>query len=349
MPAMTGAVAQRKREGTIHTSNGNQDVIETGQAVLRQEARAIAAACERLDESFTRAVELVLNCRGRVAVTGMGKAGLIGGKIQATMSSTATPAYFLHPVEALHGDLGMIHPDDVVVALTRSGETQELIQLLPALKRIGCSLLLITGQPQSHCARLSDVVLDIGDTPEACPLGLAPSSSTAAMLAVGDALALTVMQIKDVKPDQYATYHPGGALGRSLMKVAEIMRVGTDCPTVPISGSLQDYYTAIEAAPRRAGAAAVVDGDGLLKGIFTHGDLFRLRGAAGEPDKTPVTDIMTSPCKSARDTDRVADALTVMRRHLIDELPVVDEGGRVVGMIDIQDLIACGFSAFDDQ
>lgn len=346
---MSGAVSKTARESAIDSKSERQAVIEKGLAVLRKEAQAIVAAAERLGESFAQAVELLMGCRGRVAVTGMGKAGLIGGKIQATLSSTATAAYFLHPVEALHGDLGMIQPQDVVIALSRSGETQELIQLLPALKGIGCSIILVTARPRSRCAQLADAVLDIGDAPEACPLGLAPSSSTAAMLAVGDALALTVMERKGVQPDQYAAYHPGGALGRSLMKVQEIMRTGPDCPTVPNDGSLQDYYAAIEQAPRRAGAAAIVDGDGKLEGIFTHGDLFRLKLTSTEPARTPIAEIMTSPCKAARADDRVASALVLMRRHLIDELPVVDEQDRVVGMIDIQDLIASGFSAFDDQ
>ena len=316
--------------------------------MLRKEAQAILAAADRLGDPFAEAVHLLMRCRGRVAVTGMGKAGLIGNKIQATLSSTATAAFFLHPVEALHGDLGMIQPQDVVIALSRSGETQELIELLPSLKRMGCSVILVTARPRSRCAKLADWVLDIGDTSEACPLGLAPSSSTAAMLAVGDALALTVMELKDVQPDQYAAYHPGGTLGRSLMKVGEIMRTGADCPTIPLDGTLQDYYEAIEAAPQRAGAAVIVDGDGRLRGIFTHGDLARLR-PTGEPRVIRMADIMTSPCKSARVTDRVADALRAMRKPRIDELPVIDAADRVVGMIDIQDLIASGFSAFDDQ
>ena len=351
---MSGAVSNTREETAIapdETGEGSnrEAVLAKGLAVLQKEARAILAAADRLGDAFVQAVQLVMRCRGRVAVTGMGKAGLIGDKIQATLSSTATAAYFLHPVEALHGDLGMIRPEDVVIALSRSGETQELIQLLPSLKRLGCAIILVTARPRSRGARLADVVLDIGDEPEACPLGLAPSSSTAAMLAVGDALALTVMELKDVQPDQYAAYHPGGALGRSLMKVGEIMRTGPDCPTIPLDGTLQDYYRAIEAAPRRAGAAAVVDGDGVLRGIFTHGDLFRLRSTTPQLHQIPIAEIMTSPCKSARVTDRVADALPVMRKYLIDELPVIDEADRVVGMIDIQDLIASGFSAFDDQ
>jgi arabinose-5-phosphate isomerase len=351
---MSGAVSKTKVTAAIKRdgaprSDRPQTTLARGRNVLQKEAEAILAAADRLGDAFVEAADLLLGCRGRIAVTGMGKAGLIGQKIQATLSSTATAAYFLHPVEALHGDLGMIRDDDVVIALSRSGETQELIQLLPSLKRIGCSVVLVTARPDSRCARLADLVLDIGDVPEACPLGLAPSSSTAAMLAVGDALALTVMELKGVQPDQYAAYHPGGALGRSLMKVGEIMRTGADCPTVGVDGMLQDYYQAIEAAPRRAGAAAVVDGEGRLQGIFTHGDLFRFRPTIAEPHKTPIADIMTSPCKSARLSDRLADALLLMRQHLIDELPVIDDDNRVVGMIDIQDLIACGFSAFDDQ
>jgi arabinose-5-phosphate isomerase len=346
---MSGAVSKATSERTRASDHSDDEVVAAGLSVLGKEAQAIQAAADRLDERFARAIELLLGCRGRVAVTGMGKAGLIGHKIQATLSSTATPAYSLHPVEALHGDLGMIRPEDVVLALSRSGETQELIQLLPALKRIGCSVILMTAKPESRCARLSEVVLEIGDTPEACPLGLAPSSSTAAMLAVGDALALTLMELKEVQPDQYATYHPGGALGRSLMKVGEIMRTGADCPAVLVDGSLADYYRVIEKAPRRAGAAAIVDAEGKLEGIFTHGDLFRLRRLDAEPTKLPISGVMTSPCKSARADQRVAAALVVMRKHLIDELPVVDEHDRLVGMIDIQDLIACGFSALDEQ
>ncbi len=346
---MSGTVS--KREPTVPTTSGNRgaDPLAIALRVLQREAEAVRAAADRLDGRFVEAVRRVMACSGRIAVTGMGKAGLIGQKIQATLSSTATPAYFLHPVEALHGDLGMIRSEDVVLALSRSGETQELTRLLPALKRLGCSVILLTAKPHSSCARLADVVLEIGDVAEACPLGLAPSSSTAAMLAVGDALALTLMELKEIQPDQYAAYHPGGALGRSLMKVHEIMRTGDDCPIVRVDGSLADYYAAIERAPRRAGAAGIVDADGKLTGIFTHGDLFRLRRVPADPAAKPIADIMTSPCKSARVDQRVADALALMRRHLIDELPVTDADGRLVGMIDIQDLIASGFSALDDQ
>jgi arabinose-5-phosphate isomerase len=326
-----------------------QRVLRIAANVLRMEARAVEAACERLGPAFVQAVGMILDCRGRVAVTGMGKAGDVGKKIQATLASTATPAYCLHPAEALHGDLGMIQPDDVVLALTRSGETQELMVLLPALRNLGCRIVLVTARPDSRCAMCADVALDIGDTPEACPLGLAPSSSTTAMLAIGDALALTVMELKNVRPEQYAVFHPGGALGRSLMKVSEIMRTGSDCPAVPVEGTLNDYYAAVKRAPHRAGAASVVDAQGRLVGFFTHGDLFRLLPGGIDPAHTRIADVMTRSPKTARDSDSVAAALPVMQQYRLDELPVVDEAGRLVGLIDVQDLIAKGFSAFDDQ
>jgi arabinose-5-phosphate isomerase len=327
-------------------------IIELGKTVLRKEMQAIQASASRLGESFAEAVQLVLNCRGRVAVTGLGKAGLIGNKIQATLSSTATPAFFLHPVEALHGDLGMICPEDVVIALTRSGETQELIELLPSLSRIGCRIILLTSRPASSCARLSDIVIDIGDVPEACPLGMAPSSSAAAMHAVGDAITLTVMELRKVQPEQYAAFHPGGALGRSLMKVHQIMRTERDCPTLRDSGCLADYFEAIEKAPRRAGAAIVVDATGRLQGIFTHGDLFRLHRrniGMSDPAGVPLKQVMTAPCKSVRADEPIARAIETMQSARIDELPVVDADGMLVGMIDIQDLVARGFSVFDNQ
>ncbi len=347
---MSKTISKERSANPGHATVGPEAILDKGRAVLSIETEALQAASALLDERFVEAVRLLLNCSGRVAVTGMGKAGLVGAKIQATLSSTATPAFFLHPVEALHGDLGMLRPEDVVVSLSRSGETQELICLLPKLKQIGCAVILLTAKPKSMGAQLSDVVLEIGETPEACPLGLAPSSSTAAMLALGDALALTVMSLKEVQPEHYAAYHPGGALGRSLMKVAQIMRTGDDCPTLSMEGTLADYGTAVDRAPRRAGAAAIVDAEGKLKGIFTHGDLFRhMHDGLSDPSRLRLAGAMTSPCQSARLDDHVASALAVMRKFSIDELPVVDDKGTLVGMIDIQDLLSAGFSAFDDQ
>lgn len=321
-------------------------ILARGRAVLEAESAAIRDAAARLGHSFVAAVETLLDCRGRVCVTGVGKAGLIGQKIQATFASTGTLSYSLHPVEALHGDLGMVHRDDVVVALSKSGSS-ELVELLPRLRRLGCRVILLTARTDSAAAAAADHVIDIGNTAEACPLGLAPSSSTAAMLAVGDALALTVMEVKAVRPEQYAAYHPGGALGRLLMKAAEIMRTGPNCPSVTASATLSDCYKAILSAPRRAGAASVVDDSGRLIGILTQGDVFRLVTRSQAAPGTPVAEVMTASPKHVTDDARVEEALQLMRRHAIDELPVVDAAGRLVGIIDVQDLVARGFSVFD--
>jgi len=322
-------------------------IIADGKAVLRAEIEAIQDALSRLDDAFAQAVDAILCCKGRVCVTGVGKAGLIGNKIQATLASTGTLAYSLHPVEALHGDLGMIHHDDVVIALSKSGSS-ELIELLPRLAELGCRIILLTAKSDSAAARQADFVLDIGQVPEACPLGLAPSSSTAAMLALGDALALTVMALRSVQPEQYASYHPGGALGRLLMKTPQVMRTGADCPTVSDEATLGECYEAILAAPRRAGAAAVVNTDGQLVGIITHGDFFRLFRSQNRPAERCVKEVMTTSPKSVGGDQRVNDALAIMREHAIDELPVVDKSGRLIGIIDIQDLLAKGFSVLEN-
>ncbi|MCH7720210.1 MAG: KpsF/GutQ family sugar-phosphate isomerase [Planctomycetes bacterium] len=337
----------KKRSGTDLPSA--ETVLEIGREVLARESAAIDAAQQGLGEGFVAAVRIVLDCPQRVALTGMGKAGQIGFKIQSTLSSTGTPAYFLHPVEALHGDLGMVHRQDVLMALSNSGFTQEMVELLPVVKRIGCPIVLITGRPDSRCGELADVVLDVGDTPEACPLGLAPSSSTTAMLAMGDALALTVMKLKDVRPEQYAAVHPGGALGRSLMKVGEVMRTGPDCPTMSVEGSAEDYFEAIAGAPSRAGAAAVIDKADKLVGIFTHGDLFRLNRRGELLRGRRVAEIMTAHPKRVREDDLVAAAIRLIQAHGLDELPVVDDQECLVGMVDVQDLIRRGFSVFDDN
>lgn len=321
-------------------------ILARGEAVLQAESTAIREAQSRLGDGFVGAVRAILGCNGRVCVTGMGKAGLIGNKIQATLASTGTMSYGLHPVEALHGDLGMVHADDVVVALSRSGGS-ELVELLPRFKKLGCVVVLLTARPGSPAAQHADFVLDIGDTEEACPLGLAPSSSTAAMLALGDALALTVMELKAVQPEQYASYHPGGALGRYLMKTYEIMRTGSNCPQVKDSATLRECYETILKAPRRAGAAAIVDEGGKLVGIITHGDFFRLFDRQERMADRPVAEVMTRNPKRIGLEARGVEALELMRRYSIDELPVVDGDGRLAGLIDIQDMIALGFSVFD--
>ncbi len=349
--------AQPMTRDTIRRQEPQRDAIQTlpaevlayGRAILARECEAIIKAQSNLGTAFVDAVKLILDCRGRIAVTGMGKAGIVGHKIQATLASTATSSYCLHPAEAIHGDLGMICPGDVILALSNSGETQELVTLMPAFRKLGCNTILLTGRARSRCASLAQIVIDIGDVPEACPLGLAPSSSTTAMLAVGDALALTVMRLRGVKPEEYAAYHPGGALGRSLMRVHEIMRTGANCPVIAPTSTLARYYEVLEKAPVRAGAAAVVGEDKRLVGFFTHGDFVRCFHHDGDPLNIEIRDVMTTDPKFAKSTDLVADALRVMQQYKIDELPVVDDDNQLVGMIDIQDLVAHGFSVFDDQ
>ncbi|GAG39765.1 unnamed protein product, partial [marine sediment metagenome] len=247
----------------------------------------------RLDDAFADAVLLIAGAGGRLVVTGLGKAGLVGQKIAATFSSTGTPAFVLHPVEALHGDLGMVQPGDVVLALSNSGQTEELRRTLAALKQVDCPSIIITGRGESSCARLCDVVLEFGRVPEACPLGLAPSSSTTAMLVLGDALALTVMFQKDVRREQYARFHPAGELGRSLLRVHEIMRSGDNCPMIGPDHTIRDYISVIrraaEKSPARAsGAVAVVDERGKLVGFFTDGDLRRLIDVEERPARASI-------------------------------------------------------------
>ena len=340
------AHATKLQNVPVRATGDGAAILARGRAVLQAEAAAIADAETRLGDAFVHAVQAILQCKGRVCVTGVGKAGQIGNKIQATLASTGTLAYSLHPVEALHGDLGMIHGDDCVIALSKSGSS-ELVELLPRFKQLGCQVILLTAKPDSAAARHADFVLDIGRTEEACPLGLAPSSSTAAMLAVGDALALTVMELKAVQPEQYAGYHPGGALGRYLMTCREIMRTGSNCPTVQAGATLSACYEAILAAPKRAGAACVVDESGRLVGIITQGDFFRLFKRPDRSADTSVSQVMTRSPKRIGLTDRATAALDLMRKHAIDELPVVDDACRLAGLIDIQDLLARGFSVFD--
>ena len=319
-----------------------QELLEQGREVLQAEILAVQQAAYCLDSSFVRAVKAILSCRGRVCVTGIGKAGIIGKKIQGTLASTGTPAYGIHPVEALHGDLGMVHQEDVVIALSKSGGS-EVAQLVPILKKMGCCVILITAEAQSSTAQQADIVLSIGSAPEACPLGLAPSSSTTAMLAIGDALALTVMRQKAVKPEQYAAYHPAGALGRALMKVRDIMRRGANCPVVLETAPLTECYQAMLQAPLRSGAVLIKASQNKLLGILTQGDVFRLIAGKHHTSEEAVSALMTRKPKQIEENQPVVDALALMREYSIDELPVVDAKGKIAGLLDVQDLIRHGF------
>ncbi len=308
--------------------------------VIRSEAAAIAALEARLDERFVAAVELVLACEGFVVVTGVGKAGIVAQKISATLASTGTPSLFLHPTEALHGDLGRFRARDVLLVLSNSGESAEIVALLPSARAIGARLVAITGGASSTLARHSDCVLDIGRVQEACPLTLAPTASTTAMLAMGDALAMVVLQRRNFSREDYARFHPGGALGRRLMKVGDMMRRGEQLPLLPAGSTLKEAVLVMNRTPGRPGAALVVDGAGKLAGIFTHGDLARLfeHGTAFDGAQKVDAHMGTKP-KTTRPEALVEDAQHLLHEHKIDQLAVVDDAHRPVGLVDVQDLL----------
>ncbi len=325
----------RRRPRTVRRAG---DLVGYGRTVVAAEARAIAAL--RLDDAFARAVEWILACKGRVVVTGMGKPGFVAQKISATLASTGTPSLYVHPAEAAHGDLGRIARDDVVIALSNSGETEEILKLLPALKKIGARIVALTRDHASALARAADLVVPIGNVEEACPMKLAPTASTAVLLAMGDALAMTVLANRPFDREEYALFHPGGKLGRGLMKVSEIMRQGEANPVVKESAPLSDAVAVMTETPGRPGAASVVDAAGKLVGIFTDGDLRRLV-EHGQTDFTrPVAAAMGRNPRTVRPDGLVADAARVLRQARIDQVPVVDEDGRPVGLLDVQDLLA---------
>jgi arabinose-5-phosphate isomerase len=315
------------------------DRLARAAEVIRLEAQTIAGLIDRLDGRFEEAVERILGCRGMVIVTGMGKAGLVGAKISATLASTGTPSISLHPTEAMHGDLGRIRPDDVVLVLTNSGETEELKILLPHVRRIGAAILAMTCEAGSTIARLSDCVLDLGRVDEACPLGLAPTASTSAMMALGDALAMVVLGERGFGREEFARFHPSGSLGRRLMKVAEIMRTGKELPLVPLGTRVVDVILTMSQTPGRPGAALIVDPEGRLAGIFTDGDLRRLLQSGSLHMEEPVDGFMGRAPKTISPAAFVDDAERELRAHKIDQIAVVDADGRAVGLVDVQDLL----------
>ncbi len=308
--------------------------------VILQEARTLQTLAERLEEEpFSRAVDLIVQCRGRVVVSGMGKAGLIARKISATLSSTGTPSLYLHPAEAVHGDLGRVLEEDVVLILSNSGETEEVVRLLDPVKRIGASIVALTGNKDSTLARWADIVLDLGTIDEAGG-GFAPTASTTAMLALGDALALAVQKERNFAPEDLIKFHPGGYLGRSLLKVKEIMRSGEKTPLVHEEDPVKDVVLVMTTTPGRPGAAIVVDGMGRLTGIFTDGDLRRrlLEGPPGFLER-PIKEVMTRDPKRIDGEKLVSEAHQVLRNYRIDQIPVVDDRDRPVGILDVQDIL----------
>ncbi|MCQ9208547.1 MAG: KpsF/GutQ family sugar-phosphate isomerase, partial [Omnitrophica bacterium] len=309
--------------------------------VLRVEAEAISSLIKRLDVNFQRAVEYLYACKGRIVVTGMGKAGIIGQKISATLSSIGHPSLWLHPAEAIHGDLGRVIRKDVVIAVSSSGETEEILRLLPTIKKIGVKLISLTGNLKSTLAKNSDITLDVSVREEACPLGLVPTASTTAMLAMGDALAIAVLEKKGLKKEEFAFFHPGGNLGkRLLLKVKDIMRKGPSNPLVKEGTLVKDVLLAITTA--RAGSASVVDKKGNLVGIFTDGDLRRHLEENPNLSMSKIKDAMTKNPTTIKEDSLAAEALGILQSKKIDELPVVDNQGKPIGLLDVQDLLKAG-------
>ena len=308
--------------------------------IVRAEGDALHLVAERLGDSFLKAVNLIYSCSGRVGITGTGKSADVGQKIAGTLNSTGTRAYVLDATRAVHGDLGMVHPNDVILILSHSGESEEIVRLLGPLRSLATALIALTGNAQSTLTRQADVALVLGPLEEVCPLGLAPSTSTTATIAVGDALAFVLSRMRDFSREDFARYHPAGSLGRKLLKVEAVMRQGNDLRIAPDQETVREVFARIRKQGRRTGAVMLVDGSQRLRGLFTDSDLARLfeerRDAALD---RPIAEVMTRDPVTISLGSRVADAVEILRRRKISELPVVDAAGRPAGLIDITDLI----------
>jgi len=316
-------------------------MLKRAKEVLTIEAQAINQMMRRLDHDFESAVDMIAKCSGRVVVCGMGKSGIVARKIAATLSSTGTPSIFLHSAEAVHGDLGQVTGKDVVIIISQSGETQETIRLLPLVRKIGGKIIVMTGNPKSTLARHGDLVLNITVRSEGCPLGLAPMASTTVTMALGDAISACLIDRKKFKKEDFALYHPGGSLGRQLLlKVEDIMRRESFFATVTAATKVKDVLWTITKA--RCGCACVVDAKHKLLGIFTDGDLRRHLEADPAVLQRRVSDVMTKKPASIRKEKLAAEAFEILKSKKIDELPVVDRSGRVVGLLDVQDLLKAG-------
>jgi arabinose-5-phosphate isomerase len=316
-------------------------IRDLGRAVIETEAAAVSALAARIDDYFVAACRYMLACSGRIVVLGMGKSGHVGGKIAATLASTGSPSFFVHPGEASHGDLGMITPQDVVLALSNSGETAEILTILPIIKRLGVPLIALTGRPGSTLAREANVSIDVSVAAEACPLGLAPTSSTTATLAMGDALAIALLESRGFTADDFARSHPAGSLGRRLLlHVADIMHRGERVPKVVLGTPL--LATLEEMSRKGLGMSAVVDGAGRLAGIFTDGDLRRALDRGIDVHDTVVDAVMTPGCVTVAAEDLAASALHLMESRSINGLVVVDPDGILVGALNMHDLLRAG-------
>jgi len=311
-------------------------VLDLARKVLQTEAAAILGLVDRLNGDFERAIQLLFECKGRVIVTGMGKSGIICRKIAATLSSTGTSAWFLHPAEAIHGDLGAIREEDVVIALSHSGETEELVRLLESIKRLGARLIALTGDPGSTLAKAADVTLNCGIAEEACPMNLVPTASTTAALALGDALAMTLLVRKGFREEDFASLHPGGKLGRRLMRVENVMHSGKAAPVVQLSTPMHDVFH--EMSSKRLGMTCVVDDGGRLAGIFTDGDLRRLMVRSSDVLALTAGDVMRPNPRTIRREMLAVEALKIMETHRITSVVVTDDSGNVEGVVHLHDL-----------
>jgi arabinose-5-phosphate isomerase len=315
--------------------------IERAKRVLKIEAEAILGLIPRLDERFTQAVRLLFECQGRVILTGMGKSGFIANKIAATLASTGTPAFFLHPAEGIHGDLGMVVKGDVVVAISNSGETAEIVSLLPSMKRLGVKLISLVGNVNSTLGKMSDICLDVSVAEEACPLGLAPTASTTAALAMGDALAIVLLQARGFKKEDFALFHPGGALGRRLLiKVKDLMHVGEEVPRVREDALMKDAI--LEITSKKLGVTSVVNQRGELVGILTDGDLRRALEKGGNILSHDISRYMTTNPKLIDEEELAAKALQVMESYAITSLLIVDPDRKVKGILHMHDILRAG-------
>ncbi|MBC8519149.1 MAG: KpsF/GutQ family sugar-phosphate isomerase [Gammaproteobacteria bacterium] len=318
--------------------NDTTKLSALGKAVIREEARAIEALLDRIDHTFESACNAILNCAGRVVVIGMGKSGHIGSKIAATLASTGTPAFFVHPGEASHGDLGMVTESDVIVALSNSGETSEVLMLLPVIKRLGVPMIALTGNPNSTLADAADIHLDVSVEKEACPLGLAPTSSTTATLVMGDALAVALLEHRGFTEEDFARSHPAGALGRRLLlRVGDIMHKGERMPSVQTGAIVRDAL--LEMTSKGLGMTAVVNPQGEIVGIYTDGDLRRTMDQQIDLQITPVDDVMSSNCTTVQEDLLVEEVLSIMDQKNINGLFVVDDRKKIIGALNMLDLL----------
>lgn len=318
--------------------SANPRALELAREVIRIEADAVSALGARLDAGFLHALDLILSSKGRVIVSGMGKSGHIARKIAATLSSTGTPAYFVHPGEASHGDLGMVTEDDVFIALSNSGESEELLSIVPVLKRQGARLICLTGNASSRLARVADAHLDTAVEKEACPLNLAPTASTTAALAMGDALAVALLDAKGFGENDFARSHPGGSLGRRLLThVSDVMRTGERVPVVAEQATLSDAV--MEISRKGLGMTAIVDSEGAVLGIYTDGDLRRTLEKRLDFSTTPVSKVMTRSPRSISADALAADAVHAMDQYNINQMLVVDDGNKLIGALSMHDLL----------